>query len=208
MTKLPPVPPTAPSRVCISNECLQKNFCSHYSDVEPRNGFIAAVLSKYPDCDPDKGHGYMQTIESSFVKGFHDTLFWSGFLDDVKKVKKQKQKPGYIYVAYNPAIPDMVKIGVSMDVADRMKGLSRSHPFKFEVLYEKFTTTPYAIETECRKRLAEYNVLKHKGNSGREWFNCSPENVVNTVTDILSQGTCYAAESTSIAQTAASTTIT
>jgi hypothetical protein len=78
----------------------------------------------------------------------------------------------FVYVQHNPAIPGMVKIGFTRQLAeDRAVELSRTAvPFPFEVLYQAATLRAREVERAVHRLMAGNRVAM-----GREFFRVRPE---------------------------------
>jgi hypothetical protein len=83
---------------------------------------------------------------------------------------------GYIYVLTNPTIPDLVKIGKTTNLEDRVRSLS-SHsgvPVPFEVYYSCEVIDPDKVEKHIHDGFGD-----HRINPKREFFRINPERVVS-----------------------------
>lgn len=78
-----------------------------------------------------------------------------------------KTKQGFVYVLSNPSMPNLVKIGVTNNVKERIKNLSRGTaiPTPFEVEYECMVEDCYKVEKALQAAFAPYRV-----NENREFF--------------------------------------
>lgn len=98
-----------------------------------------------------------------------------------------QRRVGFIYVLSNPAMPGMVKIGFTYDLAeDRAKRLyDTGVPLPFKVEFEALTSFPAEVEAAAHASLDNYRV-----SAGREFFQVSPflavETVKNTLLDVAS----------------------
>ena len=82
---------------------------------------------------------------------------------------------GYIYIMYNPKMPDIVKIGYADDVEKRRKQLSR--PSNIPVPYKVYAT--YEVkerlsDISLHKLICDINPELRIANN-KEFFNVSPE---------------------------------
>jgi len=83
---------------------------------------------------------------------------------------------GFIYVLTNPTIPDLVKIGKTTNLEERVKQLS-SHsgvPVPFEVYYSCEVSDPHKVEKHLHDGFGD-----HRVNPKREFFRINPERVVS-----------------------------
>jgi len=83
---------------------------------------------------------------------------------------------GYIYLLTNPTIPDLVKIGKTTNLEERVKQLS-SHsgvPVPFEVYYSCEVSDPHKVEKHLHDGFGD-----HRVNPKREFFRINPERVVS-----------------------------
>jgi hypothetical protein len=78
-----------------------------------------------------------------------------------------KTKQGFVYVLSNPSMPNLVKIGVTDNVKERIKNLSQrtAIPTPFEVEYECMVEDCYKVEKALQAAFAPYRV-----NENREFF--------------------------------------
>lgn len=91
---------------------------------------------------------------------------WYISLNDSSAEKNQRNKEGHVYIAVNPAWPDMLKIGMTDDLEKRLSGLNTGVPYRD-------TTYAYTVEVKDMQkaeklahRLAE-DVCSFRFN---EWF--------------------------------------
>lgn len=95
-------------------------------------------------------------------KSFNDAAFSS--LENYNESKE-----GYVYIIANPAWPDWVKIGMAVDVEDRLKGYQTGSPMRdYELVYK--------VKTEDRRnaeREAHRQALKMCSDQKNEWFKIS-----------------------------------
>jgi len=83
---------------------------------------------------------------------------------------------GYLYVLTNPTIPDLVKIGKTSNLEERVRSLS-SHsgvPVPFEVYYSCEVSDPHKVEKHLHDGFGD-----HRVNPKREFFRINPERVVS-----------------------------
>lgn len=83
---------------------------------------------------------------------------------------------GYVYVLTNPTIPDLVKIGKTSNLEERVRSLS-SHsgvPVPFEVYYSCEVSDPHKVEKHLHDGFGD-----HRVNPKREFFRINPERVVS-----------------------------
>ena len=84
--------------------------------------------------------------------------------------------PGFVYVLTNPTIPDLVKIGKTSNLEERVKQLS-SHsgvPIPFEVYYSCEVCDPDKVEKHLHEGFGD-----HRVNPKREFFRINPERVIS-----------------------------
>jgi hypothetical protein len=84
----------------------------------------------------------------------------------------------FVYVISNPAMPDLVKIGKTCNVSDRLRQLSGSTsvPFPFELHYAaeiRDDLTHDAVESALHNAFRDCRV-----NEKREFFRLSPDRVI------------------------------
>jgi hypothetical protein len=84
----------------------------------------------------------------------------------------------FVYVISNPAMPDLVKIGKTCNVSDRVRQLSSSTsvPFPFELHYAaeiRDDLTHDAVESALHNAFRDCRV-----NEKREFFRLSPDRVI------------------------------
>lgn len=80
---------------------------------------------------------------------------------------------GYIYVMSHPSFKDLVKIGSSKDVYQRLNDLSNTLPEPY-VLHVRYATKVNLKDKELHKLIDEINpTLRYKKN--REWFRMTPQ---------------------------------
>ena len=75
-----------------------------------------------------------------------------------------------LYIMSNSLLPDMIKIGRSINPEDRARQLGASHPFRIKV------ECSYGGKGFLEKTL--HDRLKHRrveGGLGKEWFRLRPE---------------------------------
>ena len=92
-----------------------------------------------------------------------------------KKPKKRKlpKDQGYIYIASNPTMPYIVKVGItrqSPEVRVKALGASTNMPTPFHLEYARLVLYPRKVEAAVHQKLREYRV-----NKKREFFRCKPE---------------------------------
>ena len=86
---------------------------------------------------------------------------------------------GWVYILSNPAMPGLFKVGYTdRDPFSRAKEISQATgvPFDFIVEYQIYVSHPYELEQKTHKLLHN-----HRVNNNREFFNCSYEDVVETI---------------------------
>ncbi len=89
-------------------------------------------------------------------------------------MKKNETNPQYVYVMSNPSMPNMVKIGITNNVENRLKFLScrTAVPTPFEVEYECTVDDCHKVEKALQAAFAPYRV-----NEKREFFKVSTAQV-------------------------------
>jgi tetratricopeptide (TPR) repeat protein len=93
---------------------------------------------------------------------------------------------GYIYVLINPAMPGLLKIGLTTKTPEeRVKELSRATgvPTSFILIYKEQFQNCYAAEKEIHNRL---EIKGFRINKGREFFDAEPSDVIDIIKDIKS----------------------
>ena len=83
------------------------------------------------------------------------------------------------YILSNTAMPGLFKVGYTdRDPFSRAKEISQATgvPFDFIVEYQIYVSHPYELEQKTHKLLHN-----HRVNNNREFFNCSYEDVVETI---------------------------
>jgi len=88
---------------------------------------------------------------------------------------------GWVYIAENESLVDMVKIGFSdLDPAIRMGGLSNtSIPTPFKVIYEVLIDSPYEVEQLLHQYFSDDRV-----SNDREFFRTAPQEIVKRLRQI------------------------
>ena len=83
---------------------------------------------------------------------------------------------GFIYVLTNPTIPDLVKIGRTTNLEERVRSLSSDSgvPVPFEVYYSCEVSDPHKVEKHLHDGFGD-----HRVNPKREFFRINPERVVS-----------------------------
>ena len=77
-------------------------------------------------------------------------------------------KQGYVYAIHNPAWNDFVKIGVAVDVYDRLKSYQTSSPLRdYELIGYVFSNDRLALEKEIHQKFEKNN----------EWVKTSKETI-------------------------------
>jgi hypothetical protein len=91
---------------------------------------------------------------------------------------------GYVYVLKNPAMPDIVKIGMSRRGAkERAKELyTTGVPEQFCLVFEVFVDSPSRVEAFAHKYLDAF-----RANEGREFFKVDDSMAVEAVLRGLSE---------------------
>ncbi len=89
---------------------------------------------------------------------------------------------GFAYVLSNPAMPGMVKVGYTTDLAeDRARKLYTSGvPLPHQVEFEALTSFPKEVEAAAHAMLEP-----HRVNKGREFYRAPPYIAIETVKDAL-----------------------
>lgn len=89
---------------------------------------------------------YKRAMEHSYQITRRDLLkvLW---LRNGKRAYGISREYGYIYLVSNPAWPDKLKLGVTVDIPSRLKTYQTSSPFRdYEVVKYWFVKEPYKIE--------------------------------------------------------------
>ena len=86
-----------------------------------------------------------------------------------------KKKSGIVYVMGNPAIPDMVKIGKTKNLTDRMRSLySTGVPLPFRCVYAKQVEDMDYVEDKLHNAFASRRV-----NEKREFFRILEDELIH-----------------------------
>lgn len=90
------------------------------------------------------------------------------------------QEWGWVYIATNPAIPDLIKIGYTarIDVNERLRELNQAGlPYPYEAVYTAWVREPRWVEGEVHSLLEEYR-------ENKEWFWCSIEMAKEKIAEV------------------------
>lgn len=97
------------------------------------------------------------------------------------QIRKAK---GYVYIASNPSIPGLLKIGMtSKDPRERVKQLfttSVPTPFVLQRVYHVNNTNASGMEARIHRHLSRYRV-----NSRREFFRIEPDEAHKKISQML-----------------------
>ena len=91
-------------------------------------------------------------------------------VDSEETPMEQEDSTDALYIMSNSLLPDMIKIGRSINPEDRARQLGASHPFRIKV------ECSYGGKGFLEKTL--HDRLKHRrveGGLGKEWFRLRPE---------------------------------
>jgi len=91
------------------------------------------------------------------------------------------RKPGYVYVLFNPAFPDLVKIGRTSDATERRAGKISKHtgvPLAFVVAHEEWVPDAAAVERTLHRKFAKRRVSRK-----REFFRVALKVAVRALVD-------------------------
>jgi len=93
----------------------------------------------------------------------------------VKQEYRRNHGGGYLYVVTNPAWPDFIKIGRTININTRLRSYNTGSPFKdYELFYYRFFTDVCAAEQAIRHF---YGGHKFRG----EWYQMHPEDAANLI---------------------------
>ena len=96
---------------------------------------------------------------------------------------------GYVYILFNPAFPDYVKVGKAASVAERLITLNQAVPLMFEPKYVLASTAYENAEGQVHSNL--YAKGYHHDGDNKEFFRCSVKDALHEmrkVAKILSEG--------------------
>ncbi|MBG0815572.1 GIY-YIG nuclease family protein [Planomonospora sp. ID82291] len=117
----------------------------------------------------------MLIVDLSWHSGGHVvTVFPGGGLS--------KYAIGFVYVLSNGAMPGIVKVGMTTDLAeDRAKQLHATGvPLPFDVEFRTLTSRPHEVEKYAHELLEPFRV-----SPNRKFFEVSPDMAIDTVRDAL-----------------------
>lgn len=81
---------------------------------------------------------------------------------------------GYIYALHNE-LSNQIKVGTSKNPEKRKRDLENAAGMRLKTIYlGKCTGDAYALESKIHQKLDEYRTIG-------EWFNCSPQIVLNAI---------------------------
>lgn len=83
---------------------------------------------------------------------------------------------GYIYIITNPAYPEYLKIGKTVNLGMRLSTYNTGSPFR-DYKYEFVLETKYSLEVE--------NHFNEKYNSNNEWCELTVEEATKEITEFL-----------------------
>ena len=97
----------------------------------------------------------------------------------------RRNKKGIVYVAWNKAMPSMVKIGVTEGCAHKRVALisSQSVPFRFELIAQFETDKCLEFEQYCHDRLKKLRV-------GKEFFKIKKTDALDVISYISTGFEC------------------
>ena len=84
------------------------------------------------------------------------------------------EQPKYLYIAHNPAIPSLSKLGITKNILERKDTHNTSNP---DLIYQKTYTTQHARELETFLK----QILKPFKYSKPEWFECTIQHLQDIV---------------------------
>lgn len=118
-----------------------------------------------------KSNGYKKAMEHSYQITRRDLLkvLW---LRNGKSSRGLSKEYGYIYILSNPAWPEKIKIGVTIDVPSRLSTYQTSSPYR-DYKIEKFSLVKAPYEVERR-------ILSVTDSVG-EWVDKSQLEVVRSI---------------------------
>jgi hypothetical protein len=93
-----------------------------------------------------------------------------------------KHTVGCVYVLSNKAMPGMVKVGMTTDLAEGRAERLRSPdvPFPFDVEFRALTSHPHEVEKRAHEYLETFRVAPDQ-----EFFEVSPDMAVETLREVL-----------------------
>ena len=94
----------------------------------------------------------------------------------------RKKTPGYVYVLFNPAMPEMVKIGRTASASEaRAHKISRATgvPLAFVVAHEEWVPDAAGLETALHRRFRKIRVSRK-----REFFRLPLKDAVRALVDL------------------------
>lgn len=101
-----------------------------------------------------------------------------------KKDKKEANEVGYIYVAWNAAWPDCVKIGKTEDIDKRLSQYHTGEPYRdMEFIYSIPTNSMSKTEKEAHNLARKLT----KKKIGYEWFNITKEQSIDILNSLKEQ---------------------
>jgi len=132
--------------------------------------FVYALKSVHPNLYISHPPGYFTVDERG----------WYTKVSDEEVNKKTKNLQGYIYIAVNPAWPDMLKIGMTDDRDSRKSSLNTSVPYRD-------TTYAYTVKVS---NMREAEKLAHKlaeevcSLKLNEWFRMPVEQAIEILNSL------------------------
>ncbi|PDT45359.1 hypothetical protein CO661_24155 [Sinorhizobium fredii] len=87
-----------------------------------------------------------------------------------KHTKTSQNTPGYLYVAVNPAWPGYCKVGLALDLNNRLRQMQTNCPHRD---YSFFTVREFHDRKQAEAVL--HGLLDGYRVPGTEWFNIHPE---------------------------------
>lgn len=96
--------------------------------------------------------------------------------------KYELSREGQVYIITNPNFPEWVKVGMAVDSEDRLNGYQTSSPFRD---YSLFTNWPVADRRSAESEA--HSLLEKKYGRKGEWFNCTPEQARDSISELMEQ---------------------
>ena len=113
------------------------------------------------DQPPESVHEYFRLIRDSWVQ----EAVRRGLMEDPgKRARRERMRSGYLYVASNPYMPGIVKIGLAGHVQERLDSLSQSSavPAPFDLVHHVAVSDVYGSERRVHDHLVRYRVSENR----------------------------------------------
>ena len=141
---------------------------------------------KWKEADDEGVSGYSNTLPFTRT-GKSRTTSCIYSLNEIEKWLEDphpREKPDYLYLMTNESMPDMVKVGRSVNVEKRRKSMSsKSHiPTPFEIAWSLPYIPRFNLEKAVHKQLNGY-----RANPSREFFYVNEELTIDTILETAKQ---------------------